>query len=133
MALTGLQPGDERSGTVVIDNAGDLPLNLTVSTAGTDAAACFAYFFRETAVTTGTGAASHPVTFAGMGSAPGSDATTAAFATPVTARQLPDNGADDTWEADDRKTYTITVRMNESCATNAAAGTLELTFDAAQA
>jgi hypothetical protein len=133
MALTGLKPGDENSGTVAIDNAGDLPLSLTVSTAGTDAAACFGYFLRETAVTAGTGAASHPVTFAGMGTASGSDATTAAFATSVTARQLPDDGADDTWEADDTKTYTITVRMNQSCNTNAAAGTLDFTFDATQA
>jgi hypothetical protein len=133
MALTGLSPGDESSGTVEIDNVGDLPLNLTVSTAGADAAACFSYFFRETGVTAGTGATSHPVSFAGMGSGTGSDATTAAFATPVTGRQLPDSGADDDWEPDDTKTYTMTVRMKASCDTNAASGTLDLTFDATQA
>jgi hypothetical protein len=132
VALTGLKPGDENSGTVEIDNAGDLPYTLTVSTSGADASSCFSYYFRETSVTGGTGSASQPVGFAGMGSATGSDGTTAAFATAVTNRQLPDNGVDNVWEADDKKVYTLTVRMNQSCTTNAATGTLDFTFNAAQ-
>ena len=132
VALTGLKPGDERSGTVEIDNAGDLPYTLTASTTGANASGCFSYYFRETSVTGGTGAGSEPVNFAGMGTAAGADSTTAAFATPVTNRQLPDSGADTVWEADDKKVYTLTVRMNQSCATNAATGTLDFTFDATQ-
>jgi hypothetical protein len=132
VALTGLQPGDESSGTVEIDNTGDLPYTLTASTSGADASACFSYYFRETSVTAGTGAGAHPVNFTGMGTAAGADATTAAFATAVTNRQLPDAGADDAWETDDKKVYTLTVRMKQSCTTNAASGTLDFTFDATQ-
>jgi hypothetical protein len=132
VALTGLKPGDESSGTVEVDNAGDLPYTLTVSTSGADASSCFSYFFRETSVTGGTGSASQPVSFTGMGSATGSDATTAAFATAITNRQLPDSGADNVWESDDKKVYTLTVRMKQSCTTNAASGTLDFTFDATQ-
>lgn len=132
VALAGLKPGDESSGTVEVDNAGDLPYTLTASTSGTDASACFSYYSRETSVTGGTGAASEPVNFAGMGTATGADATTAPFATAITNRQLPDSGADNVWETDDKKVYTITVRMKQSCATNAASGTLDFTFDATQ-
>jgi hypothetical protein len=132
VALTGLKPGDESSGTVEIDNTGDLPYTLTTSTTGSDASACFSYYFRETSVTAGTGAGSHPVNFTGMGTATGADATTAAFATAVTNRQLPDAGADNAWETDDKKVYTLTVRMRQSCTTNAASGTLDFTFDATQ-
>lgn len=132
VALTALKPGDENSGTVEIDNVGDLPYTLTVSTSGADASSCFSYYFRETSVTGGTGAVSHPVNFAGMGSATGADGTTAGFATAVTNRQLPDSGGDDVWESDDKKVYTLTVRMKQSCTTNAATGTLDFTFDATQ-
>lgn len=132
VALTGLKPGDEQSGTVEIDNTGDLPYSLTASTSGADASACFSHYFRETSVTGGTGAASHPVNYTGMGTGTGSDTSTAPFATAVTNRQLPDAGADLTWETDDKKVFTLTVRMNQSCATNAATGTLDFTFDASQ-
>src|SRR3954466_7964353 len=60
VALTGLKPGDENSGTVEIDNTGDLPYTLTATTSGSDASSCFSYFFRETSVTAGTGAGAHP-------------------------------------------------------------------------
>ena len=132
VALTGLKPGDENSGTVEVDNTGDLPFTLTVSASGTDAPSCFSYYFRETSVTGGTGVGAEPVNFTGMGTATGADASTAAFATPVTNRQLPDNGADNAWETDDKKVYTLTVRMKTACTTNAAAGTLDFTFDATQ-
>lgn len=132
VALTGLTPGDENSGTVEIDNTGDLPYTLTATTSGTDAGSCFSFYFRETSVTGGTGSVSHPVNFTGMGTAAGADGTTVAFATGVTNRQLPDNTADNTWEADDKKVYTLTVRMKSSCTTNAATGTLDFTFDATQ-
>jgi hypothetical protein len=132
VALTGLKPGDENSGTVEIDNTGDLPYTVTATTSGVDASSCFSYYFRETSVTGGTGAASHPVNFTGMGSATGADGTTATFATAVTNRQLPDNGVDNVWEADDKKVYTLTVRMKQACTTNAASGTLDFTFDATQ-
>jgi hypothetical protein len=132
VALTGLKPGDENSGTVEIDNTGDLPYTLTTSTSGSDASSCFSYYFRETSVTGGTGSSSEPVAFAGMGTAAGADGSTAAFAAAVTNRQLPDNTADNAWEADDKKVYTLTVRMKQSCATNAATGTLDFTFDATQ-
>ena len=132
VALTGLQPGDENSGTVEIDNTGDLPFTLTVTSTGVDASSCFSYYFRETAVTGGAGAGAFPVNFTGMGTAAGADGTTAAFATGITSEQLPDNGADNNWETDDKKVYTLTVRMKSSCATNAASGTLDFTFDATQ-
>lgn len=132
VALTGLKPGDENSGTVQIDNAGNLPFTLTATTAGTDASSCFSFYFRESSVAAGAGAGVHPVDFTGMGTASGADGTTAAFATPVTNRQLPDNGVDIAWETDDKKVYTLTVRMKQSCTTNAAAGTLDFTFDATQ-
>jgi hypothetical protein len=132
VALTGFQPGDEASGTVEIDNTGDLPFSVTATTVGVDGDSCFSYYFRETAVSGGTGAGAWPVNLAGMGTAAGADATTAAFATPITALDLPDAGADLEWEADDTKVYTLTVRMADACATNGAAGTLDFTFDAAQ-
>jgi hypothetical protein len=132
VALTGLKPGDENSGTVEIDNTGDLPYTLTASTSGADASSCFSYYFRETGVTAGTGSSSQPVNFAGMGTATGADGSAAAFAAAVTNRQLPDNSGDNVWEADDKKVYTLTVRMKQSCTTNGATGTLDFTFDATQ-
>jgi hypothetical protein len=68
-----------------------------------------------------------------MGTAVGSDATTAPFATAVTNVQLNDNTPTDAvWETDDVKTYTLTVRMKTSCTTNGAAGGLNLVLDATQ-
>lgn len=132
VALTGLQPGDVKDGTVEIENAGDLPYTLVASTSGTDASGCFGYYLRETAVTGGSGAAVFPVDFAGFGTGSGTDVATAAFPTAVSNRALPDNGADVDWEAGDKKVYTISVRMKSSCTTNAANGTLDVAFDAAQ-
>lgn len=131
--ITGMAPGDTASGTVNIENAGDLPFTLTVDTAGADASTCFSYYFRETSVVAGTGSAGpFPLNFTGMGTATTPDASTAAFATAITARQLPDSGADLNWETDDEKQYTLTVRMLTSCTANAANGTLDFTFDADQ-
>ncbi len=132
MVTTGMYPGQEQSGTVAIKNNGNLPFSITVSTTGTDANSCFSYFFRETAATGATKAASWPVTIAGMGTAAGADGTTAAMATAVTNQTLADNGADTVWEIDDVKTYTLTVRMKQACTTNAAAGTMNFTFNATQ-
>lgn len=130
--LTGLVPGDEKSGTVEIANTGDLPYTLTTTTSGTDSDSCYSYFFRETAVTGGSGSAAQPVLFTGMGTAAGADGTTAAFATAITDMALPDNGADVNWEAGDAKQYTMTVRMDSSCTKNGAAGSLDVSFDATQ-
>jgi hypothetical protein len=132
VALTGLQPGDVKDGTVEIENAGDLPYELVTSTSGTDASGCFGYYLRETGVTGGTGASTFPVNFTGMGTDSATDSDTAAFATAVTNRALPDDGADLAWEAGDAKTYTISVRMQSSCTTNAADATLDISFDATQ-
>lgn len=132
VALTQLIPGSENSGTVEIENVGDVGYTMTVSTSGVDASSCFNYYFRETSVTGGTGDSSHPVNLTGMGTATGADGTTAAFATPITALDLPDNGVDLNWEPADKKVYTLTVRMKSSCTTNGAAGTLDFTFDATQ-
>lgn len=132
VALTGLKPGDVNDGTVEVVNTGDLPFTLVASTSGTDASGCFGYWLRETSVSAGTGAAAHPVTFANFGSGSGSDGVTAAFASAVANEQLPDDGADLDWEPADAKVYTISVRMLASCTTNAADGTLDISFDAAQ-
>lgn len=134
LALTGLLPGSENSGTVEIENVGDTPYTLTASTAGADTNSCFSYYFRETSVTGGAGAGAWPVDFTGMGTGTGNDNTpvTAAFATAVTNRQLPDAGADVEWEAGDKKVYTLTVRAKSNCSVNAANGTLNFTFDAVQ-
>jgi hypothetical protein len=103
VALSGMAPGDEQSGTVEIENTGDLPFTLTGSTSGTDASGCFSYYLRETAVTAGSGASTCPVNLTGMGTAAGADGTTADFATDVTGSDLPDAGADLEWEAGDAK------------------------------
>jgi len=132
VALTQLIPGSENSGTVEIENTGDVPYTITATTSGVDASSCFTYYFRETSVTGGTGDGTHPVNFTGMGTAAGADGTTAAFATPITARQLPDNGVDLNWEPGDKKVFTLTVRMKSTCTTNGAAATLDFTFDATQ-
>lgn len=131
-AVTNMQPGDERSGTVVLKNVGTLPFSMTVSKVGGDTSTCFGYYFRETAATGATKAASHPVNISAMGTATGGDATTAPFATPVTNQALADAGADTTWETDDIKTYTLTVRMKSACNVNGASGTLDFDFDATQ-
>jgi hypothetical protein len=131
-AVTNIKPGDESSGTVAISNAGTLPFTATITQTGADASSCYVSYFRETAATGGTKAATFPVNFTGMGTAVGSDAAGAAIATGVTNVTLPDNGADLIWETDDVKTYTLTVRMKSTCATNAAAGTLNYTINATQ-
>jgi hypothetical protein len=133
VALTGLQPGDVKSGTVEIENTGDLPFTLVGSTSGTDASGCFTYYLRETSVTGGSGASSFPVNFTGFGTGSGTDVAGASFATAVTNRDLPDSGADLEWEPGDSKVYTVDVRMLSSCTTNGAAGTLDVSFDAQQA
>ena len=133
VALTGLKPGDENSGTVEIDNAGDLPLHADgLDAPGPTRRRASRTTSARRASRPAPGAGAHPVNFTGMGTAAGADGTTAAFATPVTNRQLPDNGVDTAWETDDKKVYTLTVRMKQSCTTNAAAGTLDFTFDATQ-
>lgn len=131
-AVTNMAPGDEASGTMVLRNNGTLPLSATVSKTGGDPAGCFSYWLRETSATGATKAASWPVNLAGMGTAAGSDGTTAAFAPAVSSVSLPDVGADAIWETDDAKTYTLTVRMRTACTTNGAAGTLDFTFNAIQ-
>lgn len=132
-AVTGMAPGDEASGTVAIRNNGSLPFSLKASSTGTDASGCFGWFLRETSATGATKAASWPVVVAGMGTATGSDAASAPFATAVTNVQLNDNtAADAVWETDDVKTFTLTVRMKTSCTTNAATGGLNLVLDAIQ-
>lgn len=135
VALTGLKPGDEQSGTVVVKHgAGStVPFRLTTTTTGADASGCYNFYFRETAAVGATKSATFPVNFTGMGTAVGSDASTAPFATGITGMQLPDNGADLDFETDDEKTYTLTVRMKTACTTNGAAGTLNFTFNATQA
>ncbi|MCW2960671.1 MAG: hypothetical protein JWM90_1058 [Thermoleophilia bacterium] len=133
VALTGLAPGDVKTGTVSIDNVGDLPFELTSSTTGTDTSGCFGFYLRETSATGATKAAAWPVDFTGFGTDATGDATTAPFATAVVASSLPDAGADLDWEADDTKVYTIAVRMKSACTTNGAAGTLNVNFNATQA
>lgn len=133
MAVTNMVPGQEQSGTVAISNNGTVPFTITATKVGTDASSCFAYYFRETSATGATKAASWPVNVAGMGSAAGADATTAAMATTVSNVTLDDaTGADTVWETDDVKTFTLTVRMRTSCATNGAAGSMDFTFNATQ-
>lgn len=131
-AVTNMKPGDEQSGTVAISNAGTLPFTASLTTTGTDASSCYVSYFRETSATGTTKAASWPVNLTGMGTAVGADGTGAAFTAGVTSLSLPDNGADLIWETDDVKTYTLTVRMKSTCATNAAAGTLNYTINATQ-
>lgn len=131
-AVTNIKPGDESSGTVQISNAGTLPFTASLTTTGTDAGSCYVSYFRETGATGATKAASWPVNFTGLGTAVGSDAAGAAITAGVTSLALPDNGADLIWETDDVKTYTLTVRMKSTCATNAAAGTLNYTINATQ-
>lgn len=132
-AITGALPGQEFSGTVNLKNNGTVPFTTTVSTTGVDASSCFSYFFRETSVVTGaTKAASWPVLLTGMGTAAGADGTTAALTGNVTNLSLPDNGANLIWETDDEKQFTVTVRVKTSCATNAANGTINFTFNATQ-
>lgn len=132
-AITGALPGQEFSGTVNLKNNGNVPFTTSVTTSGVDASGCFSYFFRETSVVTGaTAASSWPQTLAGMGTAAGADGTTAALTGNVTNLALPDNGADLIWETDDEKQYTVTVRVKSSCATNAANGTIDFTFNATQ-
>lgn len=132
-AVTNMKPGDEQSGTVAISNSGTLPFTVALTTTGTDASSCYVSYFRETSATGATKAATWPVNLTGMGTATGSDAAGANFTSGVTALGLADNGADTTWEIDDVKTYTLTVRMKTSCVTNAAAGTLNYTINATQA
>lgn len=132
-AITNMAPGDEKTGTVVIKNNGTLPFTLTASGAGTDASGCFSYYFRQTAKVAGaTGDSSGNL--ANFGTAAGDDSTTVPFATSVTPSVMGDvaAGSDNTWETDDEKTYTVTVRMKTACATNGAAGTLNLSFNATQ-
>ena len=132
VTITNMAPGQEQSATVDIKNNGTLPFTMTVSKTGTDASGCFSYFFRETAATGATKAASWPVLVPAMGTAAGADGTTAAMATAVTNQALADNGADVIWETDDVKTFTLTVRMRTSCTTNGAAGTMNFTLNATQ-
>jgi len=131
-AVTGLKPGDESSGTVVVANTGNLPFSVTVTATGGDTSSCYVSYFRETAATGATKAASWPVNITGMGTATGSDAGGVNIATSVTNQPLLDLPADATWETDDVKTYTLTVRMKTACVTNGAAGTLNYTLNATQ-
>lgn len=124
MVTTGMAPGQENTGTVAIRNNGDLPFTITVSKTGADASNCFSYYFRETSPLA--------VNFTGMGTAVGSDVTTAPMATTITNFALPDSGADVIWEAGDVKTYSLTTRMNAACTTNAANATMNYTFNATQ-
>ncbi len=132
MALTNMYPGEERSGTVTIDNAGTLPFTITVSKTGTDGNSCFGYYFRETSSTGATRNVAPPVNVPGMGTALGADGTVASMVGAVTNQSLADNGADVIWEDDDTKTYTRTVRMRTSCTQNGATGTMDFTFNATQ-
>lgn len=133
-AVTGMKPGDEQSGTVSISNAGNLPFTITSSTTGTDASGCYGFYFRETAVTAGTGNTVFPNNVTGMGTAIGADGTVAPLATSVATSTLLDvtAGTDAIWEAGDAKTYTLTVRMKSTCTTNAAPGTLNVSLNATQ-
>jgi hypothetical protein len=132
MATTNMVPGQEQSGTVAIKNNGTVPFTVTVTTTGTDASACFSYYFRETSATGATKSATFPVNLTGMGTAAGADATTAAMSTGITNLALNDVPADPIWETDDVKTYTLTARMKTSCATNGASGSMDFTINATQ-
>lgn len=143
-----MAPGDTAWGELTIDNAGTLPLTMTVSSTGSDThpdqavGHCFSYYFREVGSTgaTGNGASvASPLNFTAMGTDTSPDSSTVLFETAVTARQLPDVAAssDDVWETDDTKTYRLTVRMRTECTqggegTAGAGGTLSFTFDASQ-
>lgn len=147
--VSNMAPGDTAWGEVAIDNAGTLPLTLTVSSIGSDthpdqtSGHCFSFYFREVGSTgaTGNGATlAAPYEFTAMGTDESPDSSTVLFETAVTGRPLPDVGAssDDIWETDDVKTYRLTVRMRTECTqggegTAAATGSLDFRFEANQA
>ncbi len=136
ISTTGWKPGQEESATVSIASTGSVPMTITASTTGADTPGCFGYYFRETAATAGaTKNATFPGNVTGMGTAAGGDGTVANFATAVTNSTLLDvtSGSDATWENDDVKTFTLTVRMKQSCTTQASNGTLNMTLNATQA
>lgn len=129
--VSNMQPGQVETAQVDVDNAGTLPFTIKASADGADLNGCFALFLRETAVLTGTGAAAWPVTLTGMGTAT-TDAGVVLFSSDPTNVDLPDNGADLTWEIDDSKRYQLSIRMKDGCVTNGATGTLDVTFDVVQ-
>lgn len=150
--VSNMAPGDTAWGELAIDNAGTLPLTITVDATGTDThpdqttGHCFSYFFREVgaAGATSNGATlASPTLITNMGAAEGPDNQTVLFETPA-SQQLSDVGAsgDVVWETDDTKTYRLTVRMRTECTQGGDAGTgatgpgatgsLSFTFNAAQ-
>ena len=130
--VSNMQPGQVETADVDIDNVGTLPFTIKVSANGADTNGCFALYFRETAVLTGTGAPGPwPVNLTSMGTAT-TDVGVVLFTTDPTNIDLPDNGADLNWEIDDSKSYQLSMRMKDGCVTNGATGTLDVTIDAVQ-
>ena len=120
--VSNMAPGESGTGTVTLENVGNLPFTLTASTVGVDASGCFGYWLRETG----------PANITNLGTAD-SDGGVVPLATDVTNEPLLDNDdASAEWEAADSTTYELTIRMLSTCNTNGANGTLDVSFAADQ-